>query len=83
MSNVFVAIGYDRHVDDTVTVHKTLEGAIAQCIKFMSFEPYPVRYPEGWKRQEDLEDASWVYAIAYTQVDDGPRARVEITPLKE
>jgi hypothetical protein len=78
--NVYVAICFDRHVDDAITVHPTLEEAIAECQRFMNIDYY-ARYGE-WHREPSIEDDGWPYAIRFS-LDDGPRARVEKTTLKQ
>jgi hypothetical protein len=77
--NVYVAICYDRHVDDAVSVHATLDDAVAECKRFMNCDYYS-RYGE-WYREPSIEDDSWPYAIRFS-LDDGPSARVEKTILK-
>ena len=78
---VYVAICYDRHIDDGITVHANLESAITECQRFMGFEHY-AHYGE-WERERDLEGDNWLYCIAYSAGSDFPTARVEKTTLKE
>ena len=76
--DVYIAICYDRHVDDTITAHSTKNSAIEACNIFMSYEGY-AHYGE-WDRECSIEDDRWVYALRF-KMGGGPRARVEKTIL--
>jgi hypothetical protein len=69
---VYVAVCYDRHVDDEITVHETLASAKTKCQAFMSDAEYIRRYG-NWRE----EDVACEYFIGF-DFDEAPHARVEL-----
>lgn len=78
---IYVAICYDRHVNDEITVHTTLFSAINKCKEFMNYPKYLTRYGD-WHRERGLEDDKRLYYI-YFEFPESPTARVEVTELQE
>lgn len=74
---LYVVVLYDRHVDDTITVHKTREGADRTINDYMSaYEPGRYEWHERTYGQPE-----W---CRYVETDDdGPTARIEITELQD
>lgn len=76
MTEIFIVLCFDRHIDEEISVHSTLAGAMAFVEKFKA------RYAEGfadrgdtWRERDYGRTAGWLrYVESY---DDGPHVRIE------
>lgn len=75
--NVYVAICYDRHIDDTIEVFKSIVDAKIFCANFLD-NPYYARYGE-WE-PELVSD--WEWFAYFSHSSDSPSARIERKVLK-
>lgn len=73
---IYIAVLFDRHVDDTYSVHKTLEGADQAVDKY-------IETCKGYGYDEWHERAygypKWVRYVE--TFDDGPHALIEVSEL--
>jgi len=68
---VYVMVWEDRHIDDVISVHSTLKGAVGAMKDQM--DAYTLHPGERWRK---LKIAGWERNV-YIDEDDGPFGRIE------
>jgi hypothetical protein len=76
VTDLFVVVCRDRHCDDSITVHATLESANREIERFKA----SYKEIDRWVEQSYGRRQGWLrYVDCY---DDGPDARIEKTTLR-
>lgn len=72
MTKVFLVIREDRHVSDEITVHETLQGAIA------ALEEFKDRYdPDTIFLHAQIVTSADVLRYEHANYADGPKVRIQ------
>lgn len=75
---VYITVCHDRHVDDDIKVHRTLPKARRYVEDWI--KGYEGRYK--WTREDDDTEDNWICTFD-SDLDDGPRAHIEVSQLKK
>lgn len=82
--DIYIAVWYDRHIDDQLFAFTILEDAEAKCEEFMEDSSYH-RYGK-WMEDADFKyDDDWVYYIVFENCEgsDAPHAYVRKVKLED
>ncbi len=77
---IYITVCHDRHVDDEITVHRTLPKAKKYIESWI--KGYEDRYK--WTREDCVlleSESNWVCTFE-SNVEDGPHARIELSQVK-
>ena len=78
---IYIAICYDRHVDDDLSAFVKLADAKAKCRNFMFQHKY--KHYGKWGEDEDFEYRDdWVYDVEFLEWEEAPQASVRVVELK-
>lgn len=76
----FLVVRKDRHCDDQLSIHITLEGANAAIEEFKARYVEGDRSPYDWKEQSYGREQKWLRYVDCH--DDGPSVHIELLQIQ-